>query len=240
MNSKKAIILAAGKGTRLYPLTKNKTKCMVDVNGKTIIHNCLNNLQLKGVEEVIIVIGYNQDVLKSYLGNAYEKIKISYIVNKEYDTTNSMYSLYLALKELKGEVIILESDIYFDLNVLEFNKNKEISWFVDSSIKNVDGSYVKCNDKGLVNFHSIIRDLALIDEECKKSLGILHLSSKGNELLLKWLQQEVDKENKNIYYDLVLGKNLKSEVIEAIDVSGTKWYEIDDLKDLDIARRMFI
>ena len=93
-----AIILAAGMGRRLGELTKNNTKCMVSVNGITLIDRMLSQLSSLNLSRVIIVIGYKGENLRKYIGNEYKGLKIEYIDNPVYDKTNNIYSLALAKK----------------------------------------------------------------------------------------------------------------------------------------------
>ena len=91
-----AIILAAGMGKRLGELTRNNTKCMVKVNGTSLIDRILTQLSLLDLSKVIIVIGYKGDLLRNYIGHKYKGLKIEYIENPVYDKTNNIYSLSLA------------------------------------------------------------------------------------------------------------------------------------------------
>lgn len=110
-----AIILAAGMGRRLGELTKNNTKCMVSVNGITLIDRMLSQLSSLNLSRVIIVIGYKGENLRKYIGNEYKGLKIEYIDNPVYDKTNNIYSLALAKKELQeDDTLLVESDLIFD------------------------------------------------------------------------------------------------------------------------------
>ena len=96
-----AIILAAGMGKRLKELTKDNTKCMVKVNGETLIDRLLGQLSGLGLNRVVIVVGYKGDNLISYIGDRYaDKLNIEYVENPIYDKTNNIYSLALAKDKL--------------------------------------------------------------------------------------------------------------------------------------------
>ena len=103
------IILAAGKSKRIYKKI-NINKCLLDINGKSIIKNIVDDaLSLKFIKKISIVVGFKKSNIINNLG----KKNINYIVNKKYDKTEMMYSLYLALKNTKDDVIISYSDIFF-------------------------------------------------------------------------------------------------------------------------------
>lgn len=110
-----AIILAAGMGKRLGALTQNNTKCMVEVNGVSLIDRTLTQLSKLLLSRVIIVIGYKGENLRNYVGDEYKGLKVEYIDNPVYDTTNNIYSLSLAKEELqKDDTLLIESDLIFD------------------------------------------------------------------------------------------------------------------------------
>ena len=107
-----AIILAAGMGKRLGELTKDNTKCMIKVNGITLIDRVLKQLSNLHLNKIVLVIGYQGDKLKEYIGNSYQKTPIEYVHNPIYDKTNNIYSLYLAKDQLQqDDTILLESDL---------------------------------------------------------------------------------------------------------------------------------
>ncbi|MBY6916658.1 phosphocholine cytidylyltransferase family protein [Clostridium botulinum] len=240
MQTKEAIILAAGMGTRLLPLTSDKPKCLVEVNDITILENTLMNLKEVKVEKVAIITGYKENKIKEKIGLTYLGMDINYIENIIYEKTNSMYSLYLGLRSIKESTWVLESDIMFETSILNYKRQNDISWFVDSKTKNIDGSYVKFNKNFKIIEHNILRNLNLIEEDHAKSLGILHLNKNGVRNLKEWLEEAVEEKKESLYYDLILGEHLDSSLIGAIDIMGEKWFEVDNLEDLQIARNIFI
>ena len=120
-----AIILAAGMGKRLGRYTKDATKCMVEVNGKALIEYAIEALVKAKVSRTVLVVGYKADVLKNFIASKFNEknlggMKIEYIENKVYDTTNNIYSFYLARNELlKDDTILLESDLIFKKKILQ-------------------------------------------------------------------------------------------------------------------------
>src|SRR5574344_785141 len=112
-----ALMLAAGMGKRLGRYTQNGTKCMVQVNEKALIEYAIESLVKNKITRFVMVVGYKSDVLKKFISSKFNEqnlggMKIDYIENPVYDTTNNIYSLYLARNELiKDDTILLESDI---------------------------------------------------------------------------------------------------------------------------------
>ena len=111
-----AIILAAGMGRRLGDLTRNNTKCMVKVNGTALIDRLLTQLSRLTLQRVVIVVGYEGQKLKDYIGQRYDDVlHIEYVNNPVYDKTNNIYSLALAKEQLQeDDTLLIESDLIFD------------------------------------------------------------------------------------------------------------------------------
>ena len=114
----KVIILAAGQGTRLRPLTDHCPKCMVEVNGKSIIERQLDTMHSCGIEDkdITIIAGYRNDVLKE----KFKDTEINFIVNEEYENTNMVCSLMCArsLMEAEDDILISYGDIIYNKEVL--------------------------------------------------------------------------------------------------------------------------
>lgn len=125
----KAIILAAGKGTRLLPLTKDIPVCLLDVAGKTILERQVDMLKLSGVSDIIVVAGHGGD----YMDKACAKLDITCIHDPFYDVGGIALSLWVAKNDIDGDTIILYSDILFDKEVLDrlINSSGEIVLAMD-------------------------------------------------------------------------------------------------------------
>jgi choline kinase len=110
-----AIILAAGMGNRLGRYTKNNTKCMLPINGKTLAERALDALDEAGITKCVFVVGYKKENVTAFLGNRYKNVEIIYVANDVYDKTNNIYSLYLAKDYLLADdTLLLESDLIFE------------------------------------------------------------------------------------------------------------------------------
>lgn len=188
-----ALMLAAGMGKRLGHYTKNATKCMVPVNGKTLIEYAIEALVKNGVKKMIIVVGYKRDVLIDFINSKFNKdnlngMKIEFIENKVYNKTNNIYSLYLAKDKLcKDDTILLESDLIFKPEILsKLIKSEEPNLAVVSLFENwMDGTCTlleKCN--------IFIKDLTgkkCFDEP--KYIRLAIRDKKDNDLLISNLKQ---------------------------------------------------
>ena len=115
-----AVILAAGMGKRLKELTKDKTKCMVEVAGESLIERLLRQLDNKNLNKIIVVVGYRAEDLKRNINDLNIKTKIEYIENPIYDQTNNIYSFWLAREEMKkDDTLLFESDLVFEDSIIE-------------------------------------------------------------------------------------------------------------------------
>src|SRR3989344_7035474 len=116
----KAIILAAGIGSRLKPLTENIPKVMIPINGIPILGHQIINLIEEGIKEIYICVGYKKEVIIDYCKKEFKNINIKFIENKDFLSTNNMYSLYLAKNYFNGEnFILINGDMIFDKKILD-------------------------------------------------------------------------------------------------------------------------
>lgn len=236
---KTAVILAAGEGKRLLPLTYSVPKTLVDVNGVSILENALQAFHDVNIELVRIVVGHLSNVIKNYFGDNYKGMTLEYITNNDFAVTNSMYSLHLGLKGLAGVTWVLEGDVFFDPTILNLGAGDDLLWYADSSMRDVDGAYLFCGKGSKAESLEIVRDLSLLKLGHCKSIGILKLSSNGVNLLQKWLSTGINEGKKNLYYDLIIEEHLRKQAVYIIDVKGYKWFEIDTPQDLERARSLF-
>ena len=151
-----AIILAAGMGKRLKDLTNDSTKCMIKVNGITLIERMLTQLDKLSLNQIIIVVGYKADGLINFISTLKIKTAIIFINNDIYYKTNNIYSLYLAKEYLlKDNTLLLESDLIFDeklLDLLVLNPYPTLA-LVAKYESWMDGTVVTLdNDNGIKSF----------------------------------------------------------------------------------------
>lgn len=242
----KAIILAAGMGSRLKALTKDNPKCMVKVNGETLIERVLSQLDKCNLEEIILVLGYKKDVLKEYINNLGIETKISYIDNDIYDKTNNIYSLYMAKEEmLKNDILLLESDLIFDDSILknltaDTNKNMAV---IASYEPWMDGTCVKLDsENNIIDFVTSKKFDFNDTKDLYKTVNVYKFSKEFNKCYIKFLEAYLSSNGENQYYETVLETMinvLPNELKGFVLNDNQKWYEIDDKQDLDIAESIF-
>ncbi len=243
----KAVILAAGMGTRLKPLTDTMPKCLTEVNGKPILINMLENLEDSRIDEAIIVVGYLADKIRERVGSEFKRMKVSYVENDIYSKTNTSYSLWLALKNLENydSILILEGDVFFERKLLaEFlNLNFSTSTVVEKYNPSLDGSFVELKGNEVNDWvHKSRRYANFIIEDKFKTVNIHKFDRNFAENILKpALSRHVSESNgtepiEYILQDIVKEKGAK---ITAFETGKLRWFEIDDLNDLRIAEKIF-
>ena len=114
-----ALLLAAGTGSRLYPLTQKAPKCLTIVNGVSILERMITNLHLRGFKRLVVVTGYLENHIRDFLGNEIRGMKIDYVFSPLYKTTNNIYSLWMAREVINEPFLLLESDLVFDESLLK-------------------------------------------------------------------------------------------------------------------------
>ncbi|MDR1421469.1 MAG: aminotransferase class I/II-fold pyridoxal phosphate-dependent enzyme [Coriobacteriales bacterium] len=241
-----AIILAAGMGTRLKALTAHNTKCMVEVNGVTLIERMLGQLDTLGLSRIVLVVGYEADKLKNYLATLNVSTPIVFVENPIYGTTNNIYSLALAKDYLVAEdSLLLESDLIFDDSVLHalVEDPRPSLALVDTYESWMDGTVVMLGQNDTIKDFIEKRKFRFEDiSSYYKTVNIYKFDREFSEhVYVPFLDAYVSALGKNAYYEQVLRIITLAEdpSIRAKRLDGQLWYEIDDLQDLDIAASMF-
>lgn len=242
-----AIILAAGMGKRLKNLTRNNTKCMVRVNGVTLIERMLYQIEKLHLSRVVIVAGFEGQKLKDFIRTLEISTPIEFIDNPIFDKTNNIYSLYLAKDWLcKEDTLLFESDLIFEDSVIDalVNDPRETLALVDKYESWMDGTCVKISPDDDIEEFISKRNFRF--EEINtyyKTVNIYKFSKYFSEThYVPFLEAYQSALGRNEYYEQVLRviAMLDDSVIKAKRLNGQMWYEIDDIQDLDIATSMFI
>lgn len=240
------LILAAGMGKRLKSLTAHNTKCMVKVNGVTMIERALTQLDRLGLARIVIVVGYEADKLKDYVSTLDVATPIEFVDNPVYDRTNNIYSLALAAGQLQeDDTILLESDLIFEEGVLSelVDDPRPTLALVDKYESWMDGTVVTLDDDdSILSFVPGKRFRFEDMDRYYKTVNIYKFSKEfSRNVYVPFLKAYSQALGNNEYYEQVLRviTMVDTSEILAKRLSGQKWYEIDDLQDLDIAESMF-
>ncbi len=231
----KAVILAAGVGSRLRPLTDNVPKCMIEVNGIKIIDRQIKNLVLNGIMDIVIITGYQSRILESYVKQKYSSVKC--IENARYSETNNMYSLFLAYDYLKDDdFMILNADVYFDSGIIGGMINHPFS----NSIACDTNVYIEESMKVTMSesIQHISKQISK-SEYYAVSIDIYKISSESAKSLFKVMTEFIcEQKNENLWTEVALDKIFKIEKFMPYLIKG-RWLEIDNHADLEQAQILF-
>ena len=241
-----AVILAAGMGKRLKSLTADNTKCMVRVNGVTLIERALGQLDSLGLDRIVIVTGYEGAKLTSYIMGLGITTPIEFVDNPVYDKTNNIYSLMLAKDYLASDdTLLLESDLIFEdslLTALLTDPRPNLA-LVDKYEAWMDGSCMILRSNDTIKSFISGRDFAFSKAgRYWKTVNIYKFSQDFSaHYYLPLLETYMKTQGNNEYYEQVLRvlAVLDNSQIQAKRLTGQRWYEIDDIQDLDIASTLF-
>lgn len=242
-----AIILAAGMGRRLGDYTRENTKCMVPVNGVKLIDRVLGQLSMLELSRIIIVTGYKGKNLHDYVSEKYSGLlNILFVDNPIYDKTNNIYSLSLVTEQMQeDDTLLIESDLIFS--------DRMFPMILEDPAPNValvakyetwmDGTMVKLDqENNIVSFvPKKAFDYAEVDEYYK-TVNIYKFSLEFiRTKYVPFLKAYALAYGNNEYYEQVLRVITMVDTVElkGLPIGDEKWYEIDDIQDLDIAETIF-
>ncbi|VDG72430.1 adenylylsulfate kinase [Clostridium carnis] len=253
----KVVILAAGQGTRLQPLTDDKPKCMVCINNKSILLRQLEVMKECGIkeEDIFIVAGYKYDVIEEYIKNT----KVNLIINEEFKNTNMVYSLMCLenLFQFEKEIIVSYGDIIYNSNILKkiIISKESISIVADNGWYNY---WLERNENPLDDAETFIMDenknlieigkkTGSIDKIQSQYIGLLKFKNDGLNAILNICKKLrklsfIDRKTVGSYksYNEMYMTDMLQELIDegkkikVIEINRG-WFEIDSIKDLKIA-----
>ena len=235
-----AVILAAGMGQRLMPLTRDKPKTLLEINNTTIIEriviNCLNNQ----IKEYLVVVGHNKEKVAKECDRLAQKYDITFSVveNQDYNKTNTGVSTYLAVQKLKNkDFLIINGDNVFDEKIIEnLLKSKSTAMIIDN-YKQLNKESFKISIEG-----STIKDMGKqidIESSSGEFIGISKVASADVELFGQILSK-LTQEDPQQYYDIAYVKLSRKSKVDFVYTNGLKWTEIDDIDDFNYAKSVFV
>ncbi len=257
-----AIILAAGRGSRLKELTgtrpkpfleikgaslsyvpENRPRPFIEVEGITLIENILDKLSRLGIKEAIIVVGYLKEYFYSNLGAKYGDIDIKYVEATDWEITNNSVSLFLAGDYISGDFLIIEGDEYFsDVFIDRKHLRDENNYWVGIKEPTTGCILFSDEDHNLTSLE-IIRDQDAIKklDNYHKSCGVVKILKEYKEIFFRELDNFLKRQpdNKNKYFDLFIKENLNKLNLKVATL-GEKviWSEIDDFTDLEALEKL--
>jgi histidinol-phosphate/aromatic aminotransferase/cobyric acid decarboxylase-like protein/choline kinase len=241
------LILAAGYGSRLRPFTDRTHKTMTPVAGRPVIDRIMDGLRAASVRDVVVVLGYRASEVREYLESNYGgSMRLSFVENADFATTNNIHSLTLALEEVDDDFLLIECDLIFEPELLR--ELVACPWpnvaLAARYQTGMDGTVLSVDAAGVVDgVYPTYAQGAKFDISDKfKTLNIYKFSAAFlRERLRSLLRYYTSTHSTNSYYEVVLGIiiYLRSAEIHILDVTGQRWMEVDDPNDLAKAEYLF-
>lgn len=239
-STNKALILAAGLGTRLAPITNDRPKSLVPVNGKPILIKQIENLKQNGIHDITIVSGYKADVLEKAVKELYPEIKI--VESANYATTNNMFSAYLGIQSMFPNhdiqpFYMMNADVFYDASVITALKDDnrpnlvvvDMERYIEESMKVVeqDGCLVEISKQ-------IAPENAL---GC--SIDVYKFGADGGSAFYKRCREYIEeKKELKMWSEVALNDAFADVQFHACPLVG-RWFEIDNHDDLATAEELF-
>ncbi len=238
----KAIILAAGVGSRIRPLTDNCPKCLLKVGDKTILEMMVSHIQDCGINEIVFVLGYLQEQIRDFVGIKFPDVNAHFVSNVKYNLTNTGFSLLLAKDLIKGASFIkFDADVVFDKEILQrlIECDYANALCIDKNI-NLDAEEVKViidDQNKVLEASKTVESKQAVGE----SIGIEKIDGETAVLLFAELEAMMEDTSYHLaYYEAAYERLIEKDVcFYALDISGLRWTEIDTHEDFITAKRIF-
>ena len=226
----RAIILAAGTGTRLSPLTDACPKCLVPIGGQTLVDRQIEALRSVDVEDIVLVVGYEADQVRDHFGAA-----VRYIENPDYLTTNSIYSLYLAGAAMDVDTFLFNCDILFHAGILQrmLNSGYPNVVAVDGRVERVAGEMnVVLDTEARVGGIS----KALDPQACQaQSVQLVKFDVSGARAVRAEVERLIQLAQREVFPTSAYGPLIQAGLLYAVEVGDLPWTEVDSLEDYERA-----
>lgn len=238
MSTRTAVILVAGLGSRLAPLTDDRPKALVDLGGESILQRAVRLLRNHGVDRVVLATGYRQDAIERVavgLG-----VEVTIVPNPDYASTQNSVSLALCADAVRGEGFFkLDGDVVFDPRVLKRLEAAQapLAVAVDGR-RELDAEAMKVLVAG-DRIQAFGKTLS-VESSAGESIGIERISAAAGSVLFERLAAAVAQRRTDAYYEEYYGELVAEGkiVAQAVEVGDLGWTEVDDLRDLAAARAL--
>ncbi|MBN2294589.1 MAG: phosphocholine cytidylyltransferase family protein [Pirellulales bacterium] len=229
----KAIIMAAGVGSRMRPLTDTIPKCLIDIAGKAVIEHQISAFTKCGIKDIVVVVGYLAEKIRSRLGGG-----VTYVLNWDYLSTNSIVSLFLAKEHLDSDCLIINSDVICEPSVIRSmrNCNSDICVALNTDWKLEKGYKTSVRNGCITDMSMDLTPETIFGEYA----GIIMIRKAASAKVLQKLEEFIDQKRTGEWFENVFAALAREgEKIGFTDVKGKSWFEVDNIDELEEARNNF-
>jgi choline kinase len=235
----KAVIIAAGRGSRMMPLTNDIPKCLAILNGKPLLYYSLTALKKNGIEEITLVHGYRGQQIEDYTSKYFPELKFNYIINSEWAETNSLFSLSKALYSFDdfAPYIMLESDLVYGSELIEelLDCSSNISTLLHPYEDSLTGTFALVSENIVTEWaHETRQGINFPYEKSYKTVNITTIKSKSmHDEILKAINTTLSKDGQKAPLEYAMQRLIEN--CTKINVMKTKdavWAELDTKDEL--------
>lgn len=244
----KAMFLIAGRGRRLRPYTDTLPKCMLPLHGEPLLSTALHMVGRVGIERAVLVVGHMEDVIREAYGDRFAGVELSYVSNPDYATTNNLYTMWLARAELDEDIVLLEGDLRYDIEILQRLVDHPAAdvAVVDDFRPPMNGTVVlpSASKKGWAERMVLGKDQGdgFPYAHALKTVNLYKLSrALLQDLFVPALDEAVRGERVGDYYEAILAQLVEAGETELAfsHVGSSRWAEVDNEEDLRFALELF-
>jgi L-glutamine-phosphate cytidylyltransferase len=224
-----AVILAGGVGSRLEAVTDGKPKCLAEIGGRSLILHQLGALSDHGVGPVLMVVGYKHEAIRAVVGQ-----RVEYLVNERFRETNSLYSLWMAREWVKGPFVLLNSDLFFDPEILArlLEEPGNVLAYDSTSSRGREQTKVAIRGRKVIDLGKDLPPASARGE----SLGLLKFEADGAKAMMDVAAQQIEGGNEQAWVIEATRAVCKIVPLYGANVAGLPWTEVDFPHDLEEAR----
>ncbi len=226
----KALLLVAGRGSRLGSYTENSPKTLLEICGKPILCHIIDRIIANGITNIIVIVGFQKEKIIDLLKTEYPSINFKFIENNIYERTNTLYSMFLAKDELKEDFVYFHGDVIFNENII---KN-----LLNPRCKN--GAVVEAQKESMqaFGFEGIVTRISKKKDAIGKALGIYKFSKEAAERLFEEAEKVILLGDFNAFQSEAINQTIIHHKMDLVSTNGLSWFEVDEEEDLIEAERI--
>lgn len=235
----KAVILAAGMASRLRPLTENTPKCLLKIGERSLLQRSIDALIGAGITQFVIVTGYLREQIEQFVAQQYPDLDVKFIYNEVYDSTNNIYSLWIARPEADGEeILLLDSDLLYDPEIAKrvlAADDANLLTLIKHPLGEEEVKVIVDAQGAIVEINKTCNPADAIGE----SLGIEKMGAAYTTAIYKELEVMMNKEQLvDVFYERAFERLIvQGHTFKVLDVTDLFSCELDTVEDFENARQ---